>query len=289
MNQSFLVQLSVLINENIKRYQPISGGDISTAYSINTNSSRYFLKTNTASFALKMFEAEKEALELIENTKTIRTPQFLQVGQFQNTAFLLMEFIESKPPSNKDFAKLGNQLAQLHQVTYSKFGFNHNNFIGTLAQSNQYHKRWIDFYVQERIAPQLKMALQASLLSMHEVPTITQMTEVWSPFLSDVKPSLLHGDLWSGNFLISSDGHPYLIDTAAYYGHGEVDIAMSRLFSGFGTSFYEAYFHDRPKEYGFEERHKIYQLYYLLVHLNLFGSSYYSTVKRILNSFFDKN
>lgn len=287
MNQSLLFYLSENIGEAVKTYQPVSGGDISDAYLITTSSNRYFLKTNNASFALKMFTAERNALELIGNTDTIRTPKIIQTGQFQKTAFLLMEFIESKEPNRKDFEQLGYQLARLHQKTNSVFGFEEDNFIGRLIQSNQQHSRWIDFYVQERIEPQLNMAHRANLLSASDVPSIQKMTEVWFPLFAGIQPSLLHGDLWSGNFLISTDGSPYLIDTATYYGHGEVDIAMSRLFGGFGNSFYEAYFEQIPKQKGLEERNKIYQLYYLLVHLNLFGRAYYSSVREVLKYFFN--
>jgi fructosamine-3-kinase len=183
-------------------------------------------------------------------------------------------------------ALLGKQLANLHLNKSKTFGFNTDNFIGTLPQSNTTHHNWVDFYVEERLVPQLKIAIQRHLLTPAEVPDLSTMKLKTVDIFKYVQPSLLHGDLWSGNYLISKDGIPYLIDPAAYYGHSEVDIAMSLLFGGFDNSFYEAYHAVIPKETDTIARIELYQLYYLLVHLNLFGSSYYNSVKRITNKYF---
>jgi fructosamine-3-kinase len=183
-------------------------------------------------------------------------------------------------------ALLGKQLANLHLNKSKTFGFNTDNFIGTLTQSNTTHQNWVDFYIEERLAPQLKIAVQKQLLSTVEVPETNTMKLKTTAFFKDVEPSLLHGDLWSGNYLIATNGTPYLIDPASYYGHSEVDIAMSLLFGGFGSSFYEAYHAVIHEETHTKARIELYQLYYLLVHLNLFGSSYYHSVKRIINKYF---
>lgn len=277
--------LSTFLNETITNLSPVSGGDISQAYRIDTANSSYFLKLNNLE-ALNMFQTEAYGLELIAKTNTIKTPKVLVFDNFENSAFLLMEFIESKTPSSEDFKTLGEQLAALHKCTSKHFGLDQNNFIGSLNQSNIYHSNWINFYIEERLLPQLQLAKEKGLLNSNKTPSVQQMETSLKRLFENVKPSLLHGDLWSGNYLISKDGEPYLIDPAVYYGHSEVDIAMSKLFGGFSNEFYNSYYDVLPTDSYTNKRIEIYQLYYLLVHLNLFGSSYCASVKNILKKHF---
>lgn len=285
MDQNIINHLSLILNSKVRSVQPVTGGDISSAYKIKTLGNIYFLKLNRA-LALQMFLKEVAALKMIAKTHTIGTPDVIDVGSFENNSYLLMDFIESKPPSNRDMTLLGEQLAQLHLKTSNTFGFDFDNFIGTLPQSNKHHNEWVDFYIEERLAPQLKIAIQRHLLSPAEVPDLSTMKLKTVDIFKDVQPSLLHGDLWSGNYLISKDGTPYLIDPASYYGHNEVDIAMSLLFGGFSSSFYQAYHQIMPQKNHSDARIELYQLYYLLVHLNLFGTSYYNSIKHILEKYF---
>jgi fructosamine-3-kinase len=233
-----------------------------------------------------MFQQEAIALRIIAQTNTIKTPKVIDVASFENENYVLMEFIDSKTPSPQDQHLLGKQLAQLHQTSSNYFGFEFDNFIGSLPQNNNSHDNWTDFYIEERLAPQIKMAINKGSFLPSEAPSIQLMKSNTSKYFNTVKPSLLHGDLWSGNYLIASNGTPYLIDPATYYGHSEVDIAMSLLFGGFSNAFYETYHQIIPRDSYTETRIELYQLYYLLVHLNLFGSSYYNSVKRILNKYF---
>lgn len=270
----------------IKYVKPISGGDISSAFKIKTESKNFFLKTNSQPNGLDMFEAEKEAINTISNTKTIATPKVYDCNSINNTAFLLLEFIEPKYPESNDFKVFGSKLAQLHNSSSSYFGFNNHNYIGSLHQNNTKHNNWSNFYIEERLIPQLHLAYSKGLLNSNEIPDQEILKYVCSPFFEKVKPSLLHGDLWSGNYIISKSGIPFLIDPSIYFGHHEVDIAMSQLFGGFAPEFYEAYYKHKPKDNHTNRRIELYQLYYLLVHLNLFGKSYYKNVKGILNQFF---
>lgn len=286
MKQNLIDHLSNTLNISIKSIQPVTGGDISRAYKIESSHNTYFLKANDKASALKMFQQEANALQTISKTKTIKSPQVIQVASFENQSYILMEYVESKTPSNQDMALFGEQLAHLHLTHSDAFGFETDNFIGSLPQSNTTHNNWLDFYIEERLVPQLKIAIQRQLLSPAEVPDLSAMKLKTADIFKDVQPSLLHGDLWSGNYLISKDGTPYLIDPATYFGHSEVDIAMSLLFGGFGDSFYQAYHTVIPKETHTKARIELYQLYYLLVHLNLFGSSYYNSVKRIISKYF---
>lgn len=278
--------ISEKIEEKVISVRPVSGGDISSAYRVVTGNGRYFLKVNNASFAREMFEAEKVGLEAIQATNTIAVPQVFLVDTLGEDAFLLMEFVESKRPNASDYRRLGHQLAKMHLCDHPDFGFPSDNFIGSLRQQNRSHVTWPEFYWHQRILPQLKMALSKSLLPLNLIPDEDKALILLQNLFGNVHPSLLHGDLWGGNYLISTDGTPFLIDPAVYYGHSMVDIAMSRLFGGFSADFYDAYHQLVPQPAHYVELIDLYQLYYLLVHLNLFGSGYYSSVSSILKKYF---
>ena len=282
------VVISELLGEPIEKYSPISGGDISTAFLLYTANNRFFLKTKRGENALKMFETERLGLDAIACTNSVRAPRVYFAKQVGVEAFLLMEYIESKKPGPKDFKRFGAQLAELHKNTSCEFGWEQDNFIGSLPQSNSKNENWPEFYASERLLPQLKFARSKALLSPSEAPDLEKLCAFLKNLLPDEPPSLLHGDLWGGNYLISSDGLPYLIDPAVYYGHNGVDISMTKLFGGFGSSFYDVYYEVIPANSNEKELTDIYQLYYLLVHLNLFGSSYYNAVVRIFDRYFNQ-
>ena len=286
LSKDFSDYLSNLIDFNINTIQSVSGGDISTAFLIQTRKNSYFIKVNSKPWALDMFKVEAKGLKAISNTNTIRTPEVIACDTFKNESFILMEYVESKSASSKDMELFGRQLAQLHEVTSDEFGFEVDNFIGSIHQYNKKHKTWNDFYTEERLNPQLELARSKGLLHDSEIPETELVKTTCFSYFKNIRPSLLHGDLWSGNYLIASGGTPYLIDPATYFGHSEVDIAMSKLFGGFGQSFYDSYHEIIPKDEFTKIRIELYQLYYLLVHLNLFGSSYYGSVKNILRKYF---
>jgi fructosamine-3-kinase len=295
------------IAEEIISIKPVSGGDISSAYRLETANARYFLKVNNGSSALQMFHAEQKGLQAIEATGTIAVPHVHIANSVDGQAFLLMDHVDSKRPNASDYQRLGRELAELHQFfldpspttrktdrqlavqdqsSGAGFGFSSDNFIGSLPQSNRSHVDWPEFYWFERIFPQLQMARQDELISEKIIPKEENAIALFRDVFAHVKPSLLHGDLWGGNYLIATDGTPYLIDPAVYHGHSMVDIAMSRLFGGFGTDFYTAYHDIIPEPENYDIQIDLYQLYYLLVHLNLFGSGYYSSVASLLKKYF---
>lgn len=285
--KNLIKHISQLTNKEFETMLPVSGGSISSAYILKWNEGAYFLKVNTSSEAFDMFMAEEKGLQAIEETQSIAVPEVHHVDMYDNIAFLLMDYIESKPANAIDYKALGTQLAKLHLNYKDKFGFTSNNFIGSLPQSNTQHAHWTSFYWHERIAPQLKLANQNQLLKTTEMISEQNAITVFEELLGkDVKPSLLHGDLWAGNYLIATDGTPYLIDPAVYWGHNMVDIAMSRLFRGFSSEFYTAYHSIIPKTINYNAQIDLYQLYFLLVHLNLFGKSYYGSVSAILKRYF---
>ncbi len=288
ISSHFKEHIAQALGSPISKVNTVSGGDISKAYCIHTSTQRFFLKVNESGFALKMFLAEKKGLEDINGTKTIKAPEVIHCGQHKSGSYLLLEFIESKNPTSREFEAFGHQLADLHAFAVGdSFGWTQDNYIGSLPQSNKNHPDWTLFYVHERLLPQLKMAKEKGLLASSEIPTESNLLKGCHQFFPIVKPALLHGDLWSGNYLISAQGIPYLIDPALYFGHHEVDMAMTQLFGGFSPSFYAAYAERIPAETLQKERRDIYQLYYLLVHLNLFGRTYYPSVKKLLKTYFN--
>ena len=284
--EQIIKHIAEQINSEIKSFKPVSGGDISSAYLLETQHQKLFLKVNSKSFAKSMFLAEQKGLQVIESTKTIAVPHVHLVAELDCKAFLLMDFIESRRPNAKDYIHFGRDLASLHLVSNEQFGFSSDNFIGSLPQSNTFHADWTEFYWNERILPQLELAKKNNALDVANIPTKESALKIFQQVFGEVKPSLLHGDLWCGNYLISTVGTPYLIDPAVYYGHSMVDVAMSRLFGGFDAEFYDAYHEIIPKQTYYQEQIKFYQLYYLLVHLNLFGRSYRSSVVDILDRYF---
>ena len=272
---------------DIQEIRPVGGGDIANSYLLNTARGAIFAKVLDTPEGLEMLEAEKNGLDAISASDTLGVPGVLGCASTPAGSCLLLEYIPPGPGSGASYRALGRGLARMHQATGPAFGWSRPNFIGSLPQENTETSQWPAFYVQKRLAPQYEMALSRKLLYKENVPGINRMEVRISSLVPGIAPTLLHGDLWSGNYLISTGGTPYLIDPATYYGHSEVDLAMTLLFGGFPKDFYDAYFEINPKQPGFDLRVKLYQLYYLLVHLNLFGRSYYAQVSALSSELFD--
>ncbi len=267
-------------------FQSVSGGDIHRAMSFEAGDKRYFLKYSSGAEAVRMLETEARGLshlaKAIAKTKaeeeSCQIPEPIATGQTENYAWLLLPYIPPGIRNEAFWTHFGRGLAGLHSIREEAYGFPFDNYIGRLPQSNRQHKHWHEFYAEERLLPQARMAFDASLLSRRDMQQIEQLIKELPRRLPEEAPSLTHGDLWSGNFLCDTEGRPWLIDPAPCYAHREMDIAMSKLFGGFAPRFYEAYAEALPLLPGYGERTKTYQLYYLLVHLNLFGKGYYKGV-----------
>lgn len=276
-----------LLDTSIVGSRSLSGDDTASVYKLDfADKTSSILKYNRNIGSVNMFETEVSGLQHIASTNTIATPSVLNYGTHNDISFILMEYVKGKSPSKEDYKKLGYQIAQLHDYTSENFGLDDDNFIGSLEQKNNLIDNWIDFYSEQRLGFQIKMAIKKGLLINSEIPSVDDIKTCLQSYCKKVKPSLIHGDLWNGNFIVSEDGRPYLIDPSVSYSHSEMDIAMSRLFGGFDSSFYQAYHNEKPITEYYEARIEIYQLYYLLVHLNIFGTSYYGSIKRILNNHF---
>ncbi|MDA0286740.1 MAG: fructosamine kinase family protein, partial [Proteobacteria bacterium] len=210
----------------------------------------------------------------------IRVPEVIRLTE----DFLILEFIPTAINPPTDFwSKLGRQLANLHAYSQKIPGFHQDNFIGRSTQKNHCTANWKEFFWQSRLLPQWEMAMQRDI--PNKIKLLWQQLEsCWPAPLdgSSAQASLLHGDLWSGNVLVSKNGEPVVIDPAVYYGDAEADLSLTYLFGGFPTTFYQAYQEIRPKREGFARRQKVYQLYHLLNHFNLFGNSYTQSVESCL-------
>lgn len=265
--------------------QIVNGGDINEAFLLKTRKGNFFLKANTVDYADHMFATEAKGLKLLADSNEIRTPKVISQRSIDNQAYLLLEYIPSGIKSKTFWCEFGNALAQLHLHSSTSFGLEHSNYIGRLAQSNQSHLDWPTFYIQERLLPQIKLADQNNLIDSKTRNDFDLLFKKLNEICPDESPALIHGDLWNGNFLVDESGSPVLIDPSVSYSHREMDIAMSRLFGGFGVEFYQTYNDTYALAPGLEDRLDIYQLYYLMVHVNLFGGSYLNSVQRILSKY----
>ena len=269
----FVHALSTHVHESFKGFKTVGGGCINNAARLQTTEDAYFLKWNSSS-EKDLFEKEALGLTHLSTCTSMKIPKVLGKGIFQKHSYLLLEWIESGHASSQFWKSFGMGLAKMHRKTSSCFGLDHDNYIGRLHQSNKKHTSWVDFFVEERLVPQVKLARSKRLIDESISLRFEQLYRKLPQLIPEEAPALLHGDLWSGNFLADENEQPVLIDPAIHYGHRETELAFTTLFGGFDPSFYEHYKNEYPLEPGFEDRIDIHNLYPLLVHVNLFGTSY---------------
>jgi len=270
---------------SIQSVAPVSGGDINRAYRIKTSIGTYFVKANDNPMATTMFLAESRGLDLLRSALgTANAPETYAVGNAHGEGFLIMEWIDTGDKHNGLHQEaLGRLLASLHRNHADTYGLDHDNFIGSLPQHNDFSTDWTDFFIAQRLQRQLDLAgrmIGTGLLKKFD-RLFSRLPELYPT----ERPTLLHGDLWSGNYLVNPSGTPIFIDPAIYYGHREVDIAMTKLFGGFSERFYAAYHEVYPLQHGWEDRVYLWNLYPLLVHLNLFGVSYLNAIENQVASY----
>ncbi len=275
---------------SVEKRSPVFGGDINESFRLFLSDGRsVFMKTNRGKSA-DFFIAEANGLLAMADTGTIRVPSVFCVGMEEGSPFLLMEYLDASSPGPGFFESFGRSLAAMHLADASeyaggkKFGFHEDNYIGATRQKNTSCDTWKEFYHAFRLLPQFEMA--SAYFDRGEKKRILSFLDRLDEYIFEPsKPSLLHGDLWSGNYLAGTEGEAILIDPAVYVGAAEADLAMTELFGGFPRAFYDAYHECIPKESGYEDRRDLYQLYHLLNHLNLFGPSYLPAVMRIVRRF----
>jgi fructosamine-3-kinase len=257
---------------------PVHGGSINECWRWPGEGGDAFVKLAPAERA-GMFEAEAAGLEALREAAALRVPAVLGCGIAGGSAVLALEWLEFEPAAESDArtqARLGEQLAMLHRVSAPRFGWQRDNTIGATPQPNAWHADWVEFYVQRRLGFQLQLAAQRGL-DARVVERGRELCARCGAFFSSHRPvpSLLHGDLWGGNWARLAGSHePVVYDPAVYFGDRETDVAMTRLFGGFGSAFYAAYQSAWPLDQAAGTRRPLYNLYHVLNHWNLFGGGY---------------
>jgi fructosamine-3-kinase len=266
----------------------VSGGCIANACRVETGGAPYFLKWGDEEVA-RTFPGEAAGLEALAAADSeVHVPSVVDTDSptDERPGFLVMEWINTGRRGRRFWEDFGRGLADVHRRTADEYGFEQDNFIGRLPQSNTWMGSWPNFFREQRLEPQVEMARERGRWKSEwnrRLDTLYRRLDDLLP--ADPPASVLHGDLWKGNFMVTAIGEPALIDPATYYGHREADLAMTELFGGFEEPFYDAYREAWTLEPGYEERREIYNLYHLINHLNHFGAGYANSVANTLNAF----
>ncbi|MEX2234975.1 MAG: fructosamine kinase family protein [Cyclobacteriaceae bacterium] len=272
-------------NSTIKGFSFASGGCINQGGRLTTSRGAYFIKWNELKKFPDMFAAEARGLALLRESNSLMVPEVIYAGNSGSFQFLLLEYVDGGRRGRNYWKNLGLGLADLHKNIFNEFGLDFDNYIGSLPQVNERSSSWVEFLIERRLRIQLKKARDAGRIDSGLIKKFDVLFSKLPLLLPEEHPSLLHGDLWGGNVMTTSKGEPCLIDPAVYFGHREVDLAMTQLFGGFDSTFLENYEEVYPLLPGWQERFDLYNLYPLLVHVNLFGGGYKSQVVSILNRF----
>jgi fructosamine-3-kinase len=264
--------------------QTISGGSINQAYLISSNQAQYFVKINQSNL-VEMFAAEAKGLSEIADTKTIKVPTVICWGVAEAQSYLVLEYldlIDNATPKN--WNQMGRDLATMHQIRISpnrQFGWHIDNTIGSTPQVNTWEDNWATFFTNHRIGYQLQLAQSNG----GKFPRAEQLIAKIPSLLANYrpKPSLVHGDLWSGNVGFTTAGIPVIFDPATYWGDREVDVAMAALFGGFPNAFFQGYADVYPLDPDYSTRKILYDLYHILNHHNLFGGNYQGQANNMID------
>lgn len=263
--------------------RPVGGGDISAAWRIKAEENSVFLKTGPAE-SLQMFQAEADGLRELQKADAVRVPRVLGCVSSGTECILALEWIDFELAEGATEKLLGQQLAKQHRYCAERFGWHRDNTIGSTPQRNLWNDDWLEFMVEDRLGFQLELAAENGFtgdLQIEGAALCNNLGQFFAGYWPEA--SLLHGDLWGGNWA-AADGAPVIFDPAVYYGDRESDIAMTKLFGGFGVPFYDAYEEAWSLAAGSEQRILLYQLYHVLNHLNLFGGSYLNRALSIIRA-----
>jgi protein-ribulosamine 3-kinase len=264
---------------------PVGGGSINDTYHVVSGEKTFFCKINSATKFPHLFAKEKKGLEFLAQQSIINIPAVVDQFEEEGFQFLLLQWVQEGNRTENFWKKFGEQLALLHQVSHMHFGWHEYNYMGSVLQQNTPCKNWCSFFATERLQPMVKRCTDKGFLNKTHLDQFEVVSKKLPAIFDEEPPSLLHGDLWSGNFMCNSVSEPVLIDPAVYFGHRSVDLGMTALFGGFRRPFYEAYHYHCPLPANYEEQWAICNLYPLLIHLFLFGSGYLSQIERTLKAF----
>src|SRR5690625_4960473 len=293
MNKSKMEQLAKLALENGRDYsdlieiKPIKGGSINEAFYVRTTDAQYFMKFH-ANSPKNFFKSEAIGLRIIKETNTVSVPDYFSYSDQPGNAFLLLEWIEGVEAENTETI-LGQKLAKLHLCFGRMHGFGNDTYIGLLPQPNELLPNWLEYFRKYRLDSQIKQGVERGVVKddrRDKLEKLLERLDEWIPTF--VEPSHLHGDLYSGNWIIGPGGEPFLVDPSFLYGDRQFDMAFTELFGGFSETFYDAYNEVFPLRPDYDDVKPLYQLYYLLAHLNLFGETYGSQVDEIINHYVGK-
>ena len=269
------------LSRTILSISKLSGGDINSVYFLKTAKGNFVVKLNDKEKYPKMLQKEAKGLELLRKGG-LNTPIVIDQFEQDDSQVIILDHIESEAPAKQFWIRFADELSKLHQNYNPDFGLDHDNYIGSLYQENTEKPSWEIFFVENRLQPLIKMGFDKELLDKGHVKKFEDLFKILAELIPTENPSLLHGDLWSGNLICSELQLPVFIDPAVYYGHREIDIAMTQMFGGFDPVFLSHYHEVYPLEKGWEKRIEIHNLYPNLVHLNLFGKSYLGGIERVL-------
>jgi fructosamine-3-kinase len=275
--------INSLHQDRINSFSSVGGGSINDAYRYAVGSEEFFIKYNNEVEGI--IEMEVDGLNAIAGLNCIATPEVIAFEKIEGYEILVLPLIRGGLKSSKAWRNFGKQLAMMHTKPAPHYGWHQSNFIGSLPQTNEHCDDFISFFINQRLKPQIQLAQQNQYFSSKELNQFNDLFQKLNEILPETKPSLVHGDLWSGNFMIGEEDKPYLIDPSIHYNFRETDIAFTHLFGRFDSEFYDSYNHHFPLASGFQDRVALYNIYPLLVHLNIFGSSYYSSVMNSLHQY----
>lgn len=275
-------KLSEKLGINVLQIKPVSGGDINKSYCIVSDREKYFIKLNFSKNYPGLFKAEALGLKKLSVSNYLGIPTVLKTGEIGDQQYLLMEWIYTElNPKLYSNELLARGLAAIHQTHQENFGFESDNYIGTLKQFNNVHKSWADFYYGERLYPLLRIMVDKYNLEPSCFGMLEKLHKKINVLFPIEQPSLLHGDLWCGNVMGGKGGKPHIYDPAVYFGHREMDLGMMKLFGGFDNDVFEIYNELFPLENEWQFRIQLTQLYPIMVHAVLCGGIY---VKEVLNT-----
>jgi protein-ribulosamine 3-kinase len=285
MNATLKDLLAQKLNDPLLRFSPVGGGSINPAFKLTTLSGGFFCKVNSATKFPHLFQSEVSGLKLLGQTGQIKTPSVVDYFLYNDYQVLVLEWIEEGSKTESFWKTFGSQMAALHQIREAHFGLDHDNYMGSVPQRNKPTDNWTTFFRDQRLRPLVVQCIGQQLLDKNHQQLFEHLYTRLPDLFEEEMPCLLHGDLWSGNFMCDRYEQPVLIDPAVYYGHRSADLGMTTLFGGFSPLFYQSYQYHYPLPANYAEQWKVCNLYPLLIHLLLFGHSYRSQIDRTLKEF----
>lgn len=285
LDASILDKLREHLKTASLQIQAVGDSSINSTFQITASDQAIFCKVNSATKFPHLFRSESAGLKLLAKQAILKTPKIIDLLETNCHQVLLLEWIQSGTPTLAFWKTFGEHLAHLHKVTQTHFGLHTDNYMGVVPQVNTLTSNWPIFFIQQRLQPLVQQCHDQDLLSAKQVALFENLYQRISLLFEQEPPALLHGDLWSGNFMCTIDQQPILIDPAVYFGHRSMDLGMTTLFGGFSPVFYEAYNYHYPLPSNYKEQWTVCNLYPLLIHLILFGKSYLPSIEQTLNDF----